>query len=150
MFSTLYFAATSSLSSESSHRTIFEHVMHGRISEAVAMSATVCDERSGAATASAADWQLYADLQLVLGRHDEAEDSFRKVHKSVRQSRDAIRIASCRNAAWQAFFQNRFSTALAWNPRTPSFARTSACTVTGHGSVLRTVSGNGELSEASV
>lgn len=113
MFSTLYFAATSSLSSESSHRTIFEHVMHGRISEAVAVSATVCDERSGAATASAADWQLYADLQLVLGRHDEAEDSFRKVHKSVRQSRDAIRIASCRNAAWQAFFQNRFSTALA-------------------------------------
>lgn len=113
MFSTMYFAAICALSSDSTRQATLDHILNGRIAEALAASASACDERPGSTPSSAADWQLYADLQLVLGRHDEAEDTYRRAHKCLCVSRDTIRIASCRNAGWQAFFQNRFSTALA-------------------------------------
>ncbi|WP_206998484.1 helix-turn-helix transcriptional regulator [Trinickia mobilis] len=58
-------------------------------------------------------WQLQADLQIALGRHADAEDSYRKSQKMIRTGNRDVHVASARNAGWQAFFRYRFATAMA-------------------------------------
>lgn len=57
--------------------------------------------------------RVYADLQLVFGRYEEAEQLHRDALKPLAGDRDRFRVQSCRNAAWQALFLQRNSAALA-------------------------------------
>lgn len=102
MFSSLYFPLVSALSSTSAPRGQLDMLREGRIAEAVAHAhhcATPC-------------LQLQADLQTMLGIEVDAEDSYREAQKLMRGSRRDMRAASCRNAGWQAFFRQRFGTAM--------------------------------------
>ncbi|KAG0166417.1 hypothetical protein DFQ30_007212 [Apophysomyces sp. BC1015] len=56
--------------------------------------------------------QLHADMQMTLGIDDEAETSYRRAQRAVRECAHAVRAASCRNAGWQALFRCRLTTAL--------------------------------------
>lgn len=60
-----------------------------------------------------ADWQAYADIQLLYGRHEEAEQCYREALKLIYHDRRRLRIASCRNIAWQSLFLQRTGPALA-------------------------------------
>lgn len=113
MFSTLYFAAAAALANPSSNDAYAARVLDGRFAEAVALVAARCDSQPGDAAADVRDVHAYADIQLVLGRFEEAEDTFRRAQKLLRESRDQTRVMTCRNASWQAFFQNRFGVAQA-------------------------------------
>ncbi|WP_323117791.1 helix-turn-helix domain-containing protein [Burkholderia alba] len=113
MFSTLYFAAAAALANPSSHDAYAGRVFDGRFAEAAALVAARCDGEPGGPVADLRDVQAYADIQLVLGRVEEAEETFRRAQKLLRDSRDLARVMTCRNASWQAFFQNRFGVAQA-------------------------------------
>lgn len=52
------------------------------------------------------------DSMLVVGNLEEAEESYRQVHKCVRTNVRQLRLLSCRNTAWQMLAQHRFSVAL--------------------------------------
>lgn len=102
MFSSLYFPLVSTLVCTSAPRGQLDMLREGRIAEAVAHAhhcASPC-------------MQLQADLQTLLGIEVDAEDSYREAQKLMRGSRRDMRAASCRNAGWQAFFRQRFSTAM--------------------------------------
>lgn len=111
MFSKLYFAALSALSTEDALRPA-EHVLHGRIAEAVTGCAILTDRDPRAKSSVRDAWQLYGDLQLIVGLEHEAEESYRMMQKVVRPSRDGLRIASCRSAAWLLFFRGGYPAAL--------------------------------------
>ncbi|AJY31754.1 helix-turn-helix domain protein [Burkholderia thailandensis 34] len=113
MFSTLYFAAAAALANPSSNDAYAARVLDGRFAEAAALVAARCDAEPGDAAADVRDIHAYADIQLVLGRFEEAEETFRRAQKLLRESRDQTRVMTCRNASWQAFFQNRFGIAQA-------------------------------------
>ncbi|AJY40200.1 helix-turn-helix transcriptional regulator [Burkholderia humptydooensis] len=113
MFSTLYFATAAALANPSSHDAYVARVLDGRFSEASALVAARCDGEPGGIAADVRDIHAYADIQLVLGRFEEAEETFRRAQKLLRESRDQTRVMTCRNASWQAFFQNRFGVAQA-------------------------------------
>ncbi|TCW83868.1 AraC family transcriptional regulator [Burkholderia sp. SRS-46] len=113
MFSTLYFAAAAALANPSSTDAYPARVLDGRFAEAAALVAARCDAEPGDAAADVRDVHAYADIQLVLGRFEEAEETFRRAQKLLRDSRDQTRVMTCRNASWQAFFQNRFGVAQA-------------------------------------
>ncbi|PAK10725.1 helix-turn-helix transcriptional regulator [Burkholderia ubonensis] len=113
MFSTLYFAAAATLANPSSTGAYAARVLDGRFAEAAACVAARCDAEPGDPAADVRDVHAYADIQLVLGRFEEAEETFRRAQKLLRESRDQTRVMTCRNASWQAFFQNRFGVAQA-------------------------------------
>ncbi|MDN7673711.1 helix-turn-helix transcriptional regulator [Burkholderia oklahomensis] len=113
MFSTLYFAAAAALANPSSNPVYAARVLDGRFAEAAALVAARGDAEPGGVAADVRDVHAYADIQLVLGRFEEAEDTFRRAQKLLRESRDLTRVMTCRNASWQAFFQNRFGIAQA-------------------------------------
>ncbi|KGS08403.1 helix-turn-helix transcriptional regulator [Burkholderia sp. ABCPW 111] len=113
MFSTLHFAAAAALANPSSNGAYAARVLDGRFAEAAAFVAARCDAEPGGLAADVRDVHAYADIQLVLGRFEEAEDTFRRAQKLLRESRDQTRVMTCRNASWQAFFQNRFGIAQA-------------------------------------
>jgi AraC-like DNA-binding protein len=112
MFSKLYFAVASALSAKDALRPV-QNVLEGKITEAVAACASLTDAQPRPVKSGHETWQLYGDLQLMIGREQEAQDSYRTMQKAVRHSRDEMRIASCRSAAWRAFFHDRFGSALA-------------------------------------
>lgn len=53
-----------------------------------------------------------ADVQLMVGEYEEAEESYRRVQRAMRHDKERVRVESCRNTGWQALSQNRFSAAL--------------------------------------
>ncbi|WP_018606701.1 helix-turn-helix transcriptional regulator [Uliginosibacterium gangwonense] len=53
-----------------------------------------------------------ADVMLMTGEGEEAEESFRRAQKIMRNDKDMVRILSCRNTGWQALLAGRFSAAL--------------------------------------
>lgn len=112
MFSTLYFSAASVLASPALSNAYASKVLAGHFHDAVHMAAARTERDDPQASPTYEELQAYADIQLVLGRYEEAEDTFRLAQKALRHSREAMRVASCRNAGWQAFFQNHLSTAL--------------------------------------
>ncbi|MCU9953655.1 MULTISPECIES: helix-turn-helix transcriptional regulator [Burkholderia] len=113
MFSTLYFAAAAALANPASNDAYAARVFDGRFAEAAALVAARCEADPGDPANDVRDVSAYADIQLVLGRFEEAEDTFRRALKLLRDSRDQTRVTTCRNASWQAFFQNRFGVAQA-------------------------------------
>ncbi|PLZ00046.1 AraC family transcriptional regulator [Burkholderia sp. WAC0059] len=112
MFSTVYFAVVSTLSSSDVAQTLASKMLSGQWQDAVHAAARRADPELASAKPAYDDIQLYGDIQLVLGRHEEAEETFRKAQKAIRGSRDAIRVTSCRNTGWQAMFQHNFNVAL--------------------------------------
>ncbi|NRO99126.1 helix-turn-helix domain-containing protein [Paraburkholderia sp. NMBU_R16] len=112
MFSTIYFAASSILAADDVPATLTSKVLEGRFAEAVRLAANLTDIDSDQGTRNLDRLQTFADLQLILGRHEEAEETYRRAQKSVRHSRNAMRIVSCRNTGWQALFRSQFSVAL--------------------------------------
>lgn len=111
MFSSVYFVLASSLCAADALPAYARLGAEGRLGEACATLASRAEREDE--TADPIVLQAYADIQLALGRLIEAEEGYRKAQRAIRQSRDALRIASCRNAGWLAFFQDRFSTAVA-------------------------------------
>ncbi|ATF90345.1 MULTISPECIES: helix-turn-helix transcriptional regulator [Burkholderia] len=117
MFSMLYFPVVSALaaSDEDAGSGIaaraVDSILDGEFAAAVQQSGRRLDDSAAAATA--ADLQWHADLQLVLGFDAEAEDAYRRAQRRMRGSKAEIRVATCRNAAWQALFRHRIGTALA-------------------------------------
>ncbi|HEV3104069.1 MAG TPA: helix-turn-helix transcriptional regulator [Trinickia sp.] len=111
MFSTVYFAASSVLASDDIPSDLVSKVLDGRFLDAARTAANLADPDAGAQPGHAL-LQIYGDIELMLGRYEEAEETYRRAQKAVRHSRDALRIVSCRNTGWQAFFRNQFNVAL--------------------------------------
>ncbi|MDQ7980290.1 helix-turn-helix transcriptional regulator [Paraburkholderia sp. SARCC-3016] len=112
MFSTIYFAASSALASDDTPSDVATKVLKGQFAEAIHSAGQYADSNDDDAQPGYAQMQIYGDLELMLGRHEEAEETYRRAQKAIRSDRDALRIASCRNTGWQAFFRNRFNVAL--------------------------------------
>lgn len=110
MFSTIYFAASSVLSTAGLPAELVTRVLDGRLQEAAQRAAHLVEGDDVAPDHAAL--QIHGDLELVLGRDAEAEEIYRRAQKAIRHSRDAIRIVSCRNTGWQAFFRSQFNVAL--------------------------------------
>jgi AraC-like DNA-binding protein len=118
MFSTIYFAASSILSSAEIPAALATKLLDGRILEAAHAAADLAEFDEEAGQQNHAALQIHGDIELVLGRYEEAEDIYRRAQKAIRHSRDTLRIVSCRNTGWQAFFRNRFGVALICFKRT--------------------------------
>ncbi|MGV2292973.1 helix-turn-helix transcriptional regulator [Trinickia sp. YCB016] len=118
MFSMLYFPVVAALATPapSGERALsirfLDALLGGKLTAASQQASRWADEAGGDESA-AYGLQLHADLQLMLGIEVEAEENYRRSQKLIRSSKQAIRTASCRNAAWQAFFRHRLGTALA-------------------------------------
>jgi AraC-like DNA-binding protein len=110
MFSTIYFAAASALAFDDTPSDVASKILNGQFMEASHSAAQHAD--SGHAQPGYAQLQIYGDLELMLGRQEEAEETYRRAQKAIRNQRDGLRIASCRNTGWQAFFRNQFNVAL--------------------------------------
>jgi AraC-like DNA-binding protein len=111
MFSSLYFPLVSTLSCAGAPRTQLNMLREGRVAEAVSHTHRCAPHCNDGGDASGC-MQLQADLQTMLGIDVDAEDSYREAQKLMRASRRDLRVASCRNAGWQAFFRQRFGTAM--------------------------------------
>jgi AraC-like DNA-binding protein len=113
MFSSLYFPLISTISCGGAPRVQLDLLRAGRVTDAVS-HAHRCASNSQCSDGSDASgcMQLQADLQTMLGIDVDAEDSYREAQKLMRSSRRDVRVASCRNAGWQAFFRQRFGTAM--------------------------------------
>jgi AraC-like DNA-binding protein len=118
MFSMLYFPVVATLATPSpfAERGVssrfLDALLNGKFG-AAAQQASRWADGAGTDEGVAHGLQLHADLQLMLGVEVEAEENYRRSQKLIRSSKQAIRTASCRNTAWQAFFRHRFGTALA-------------------------------------
>ncbi|KER67570.1 AraC family transcriptional regulator [Burkholderia cepacia] len=112
MLSTLYFAIASALSSADTSSAFCTKMFAGQFLDAANIAANRADAERPSGAPDVDALQAYADVQLVLGRYEDAEETYRRVQKALNGERIAIRAALSRNAAWQALFQNRFGTAL--------------------------------------
>lgn len=112
MSASIYFAVASTLSSADAASTFFTKMLAGQFRDASAIAAAHADREQGSAGPDYASLQNYADVQLVLGRYEDAEDIYRRAQKSIRSEHGPMRAALSRNAGWQAFFQSHLSTAL--------------------------------------
>jgi AraC-like DNA-binding protein len=112
MFSTIYFAAASALAFDDTPPDVAAKILNGQFLEAARHAAQRVEADAPHSPPSYAQLQIYADLELMLGRQEEAEETYRRAQRAIRQQRDDLRIASCRNTGWQAFFRNQFNVAL--------------------------------------
>lgn len=117
MFSTLYFPLISALSTPESDsgrdfaQRFLKAVTEGELVVAGTLASRWAQE-PGTGDEAAFVVQRFADLQLMSRVEVKAEDAYRRSQKMIRTSM-ALRIASCRNAGWQALFRNRLGSALA-------------------------------------
>ena len=107
MFSTIYFAAASALAFDDTPADVASKMLQGQFLDAVRHAARHADTDTAQAQPGYALLQVCADLELMLGRHEEAEETYRRAQKAIRAHRDDLRIASCRNTGWQALFRNQ-------------------------------------------
>ncbi|MGF6666219.1 AraC-like DNA-binding protein [Paraburkholderia atlantica] len=111
MFLTFYFPLVASSSVQDLPDGFLSKVRDGDIQQAVAQVSRWSEIARGAED-SPELLRLHADMQITLGVFDEAEEQYHYAQKAIRSSRQAIRVASCRNAGWQALFRHRPATAL--------------------------------------
>ncbi|MBN3828234.1 helix-turn-helix transcriptional regulator [Burkholderia sp. Ac-20384] len=111
MFSTVYFVASAALASGDTNPNIVSKILDGHIIGASHATALLADADGPQGLLSHENLQIHGDLELALGRQEEAEETYRRALKAIRQDRDGLRIASCRNTGWQAFFRNQFNVA---------------------------------------
>jgi AraC-like DNA-binding protein len=112
MFSGLYFAAVSALLAHERFPAYTRKVIAGQLHEACSTAAAWAEPDGVSREADYTPLLVYGDAQLVLGRLVEAEETYRKAQRAIRGSRATLRLVSCRNAGWQAFFQHRLPAAL--------------------------------------
>ncbi len=114
MFWTVYFPMISVLSFNQAHPTLRQLILDAKLHEAFSFATKHADEaQHGPANETFSEnLRICGDLQLMLGRFEEAEESLRKSNRIIRHAKHTLRIRSCRNTGWQAFFLNRLSTAL--------------------------------------
>jgi AraC-like DNA-binding protein len=112
MSASIYFAVASTLSSADVASTFFAKMLAGQFRDACAVATARAEGEQGGAAPDYASLQNYADVQLVLGRYEDAEETYRRAQKSIRGEHGAMRAALSRNAGWQALFQSHLSTAL--------------------------------------
>ncbi|HTH73836.1 MAG TPA: helix-turn-helix domain-containing protein [Trinickia sp.] len=112
MFSTLYFAVASALSAHEHFPAYARKVIAGQLNEACSTAAAWAEPDGAERELDYTPLLAYGDAQLILGRPVEAEETYRKAQRAIRDCRETLRIVSCRNAGWQAFFQHRLTTAL--------------------------------------
>jgi AraC-like DNA-binding protein len=108
----LYFAVAAALSTPRSASPFCTKMLAGQFQDAAALAAARVEVERSAATPGSEDWQSYADVQLVLGRYEEAEDAYRRSQRALRGHRSETRALLSRNAGWQALFRDHFDTAL--------------------------------------
>lgn len=126
MSSSIYFAVASTLSSADADSTFFAKMLAGQFRDASVVAAAHADREPGTASPDYLTLQNYADVQLVLGRYEDAEETYRRAQKSIRSEHGAMRAALSRNAGWQALFQSHLSTALKCFKRVDDDPDTSA------------------------
>ena len=102
MSSNLYFVIASALSAANEAPNYTRRVLAGQFNEACVKAAISADTNVTRRNDNHAAMLIYGDIQLALGRLMEAEETFRKAQRLIRDSRDAMRIISCRNAGWLA------------------------------------------------
>jgi AraC-like DNA-binding protein len=112
MSSSIYFAVASTLASVNPDSSLFTKILNGQFRDASVAAASRADPAQPGATPDYASLQTYADVLLVLGQYEEAEDVYRRAQKSIRGEHRTMRAALSRNAGWQALFQNHLGTAL--------------------------------------
>ncbi len=114
MFWTVYFPMISILSFEGAHPMLKELIFEANVHEAFVFSNRHVDDAQAHASLNTLSetLRINGDLQLSLGRLEEAEESLRKSNRLIRHDKALLRVQSCRNTGWQAFFLNRPSTAL--------------------------------------
>ncbi|MFM0040932.1 helix-turn-helix transcriptional regulator [Paraburkholderia sediminicola] len=108
----IYFAVASTLSSADATSTFFAKMLAGQFRDAASVAAARAEREQGGAAPNYASLQNYADVQLVLGCYEDAEEIYRRAKKSIRSEHGTMRAALSRNAGWQALFQSHLSTAL--------------------------------------
>ncbi|MGF6955264.1 helix-turn-helix transcriptional regulator [Paraburkholderia youngii] len=111
MYSFIYFPVISVLTERDIPATHWEKVFDGKLAEASLAAARAADVYDAVRAPTHKDFQRYADIQSALACHEDAEEFYRKAHKTIRQEKSLLRVESTRNAAWQAFFHARLSTA---------------------------------------
>lgn len=112
MSSSIYFAVASTLASVDPDSTLFTKMLNGQFREASVAAAARADRNQPGVAPAYASLQTHADVLLVLGHHEEAEDVYRRAQKSIRGEHRTMRAALSRNAGWQALFQSHLGTAL--------------------------------------
>ncbi len=111
MFSSLYFPLVSALTCDAAPSGYLEMLRNGRMTDALS-HANRCAEQCDHGDDVSGCMQMQADLQMMLGMDVDAEDSYREAQKLIRSTHRDVRLSSCRNAGWQAFFRHRFGTAI--------------------------------------
>ncbi|SKD01722.1 transcriptional regulator, AraC family [Burkholderia sp. CF099] len=110
MLVTYYFPYVSMLNAASVPSSVVELIRNGHVHAAAANVQRLVDSHDDAPPATLL--QLQGDLQLSLGMEVDADDSYREAQKRMRDDKDGMRFASCRNAGWQALFRYRYGTAM--------------------------------------
>ncbi|AUT74400.1 helix-turn-helix transcriptional regulator [Paraburkholderia hospita] len=110
MLVTYYFPYVSMLNAASVPSSVVELIRNGHVHAAAANVQRLVDSHDDAPPAALL--QLQGDLQLSLGMEVDADDSYREAQKRMRDDKDGMRFASCRNAGWQALFRYRYGTAM--------------------------------------
>lgn len=80
MFSTIYFAASSALAADDTPADVTSKILKGQFLDAAHSAAQLTDVDAGHAQPGYAHLQVHGDLELMLGRHEEAEKRI-GVHK---------------------------------------------------------------------
>lgn len=112
MSSSIYFAVASTLASVRPESSLFTMMLNGQFRDASAAAAARAEPAQPGIAPDYASLQTYADVLLVLGQYEEAEDAYRRAQKAMRGEHRTTRAALSRNAGWQALFQNHLGTAL--------------------------------------
>ena len=110
MLVTYYFPYVSMLNAASVPSSVVDLIRNGHVHAAAANVQRLVDRHDDAPPAALL--QLQGDLQLSLGMEVDADDSYREAQKRMRDDKDGMRFASCRNAGWQALFRYRYGTAM--------------------------------------
>ncbi|BFG78909.1 helix-turn-helix domain-containing protein [Paraburkholderia terrae] len=110
MLVTYYFPYVSMLNAASVPSSVVDLIRNGHVHAAAANVQRLVDSHDDAPPAALL--QLQGDLQLSLGMEVDADDSYREAQKRMRDDKDGMRFASCRNAGWQALFRYRYGTAM--------------------------------------
>ncbi|WP_082712085.1 helix-turn-helix domain-containing protein [Burkholderia singularis] len=114
MFSILYFPLLN-IQSIRSWSIPTDHIVDMLLDGQILTASRVlhrCSEEGGSGTHASRVLQLVADLQVCLGMEVEAEENYQRSQHMIRSSKRELRVTSCRNAAWQALYRYRPSTAL--------------------------------------
>lgn len=112
MPTSIYFAVAAALSNGDVSSSYCTKMLAGQFHDAAALAAAQIESGRAPFAPGHEQWQRYADVQLVLGRYEEAEDGYRRTQRALRGQRGETRPLLARHAAWQALFLDHLDTSL--------------------------------------